>query len=110
MTPVAQIIAIAKACGKIVTDRTSLTSELWYKDIIAYKLAPDYLNDLNDLNAMHEAEKVMTEIQWLEWERIAARMTLLRGSTPLTVAIAKFTATQRAEVFLRTLNLWDDSK
>ncbi len=53
---------------------------------------PDYLNDLN---AMHEAEKVLQGEQlteyverWVEWNSTAA---------------------QRAEAFLRTLGPWKDS-
>lgn len=60
---------------------------------------PDYLSDLN---AMHEAEKVLmdkggTFIRYcVELERIA------KDKESAMVA----TSTQRAEAFLRTLNLW----
>jgi hypothetical protein len=63
-----------------------------------FELIPDYLTDLN---AMHEAEKVLTTADLREsyenfmfWDE--------KGKYPLWGA----TATQRAEAFLRTLNLW----
>jgi len=55
---------------------------------------PDYLNDLN---AMHEAEKVLTPEQCDSYQHLLG-MTVNRPWHA--------TATQRAEVFLQTLNLW----
>lgn len=54
---------------------------------------PDYLNDLN---AMHEAEKTMTGLQ-----RDAYFDRLVWFGPPLFA-----TAAQRAEAFGRTLGLW----
>jgi hypothetical protein len=61
---------------------------------ISYYL-PDYLNDLN---AMHEAEKVLDYNQLREME----------DSVSFQFAVYPFhaTAPQRAEAFLRTLELW----
>ncbi len=83
MSPEAQRIAIAEACG----------TDLWQN-------RPSYLTDLN---AMHEAEKVLTDEQqddymnWLgncysEWPSIHA------------------TAAQRAEAFLRTIGKWSAAR
>ena len=62
---------------------------------------PDYLNDLN---AMHEAEKVLTNEHW---ETYAGHLAELHQ--PLaSFRFLHATAAQRAEAFLRTLNLWVD--
>lgn len=60
---------------------------------------PDYLNDLN---AMHEAEKVLTEDQARNYSE------LLRGFQVVHFGAIHATASQRAEAFLRTLGLWED--
>ena len=67
---------------------------------------PDYLNDLN---AMHESEKVLTD------ERQRERFhVLLRGTFEQT-QISWFeychaTAAQRAESFLRTIGKWEEGE
>jgi hypothetical protein len=101
MTPEKQRIAIAEACGHIVTDHALFTPDrwkVWYDDV--KHLIPDYLNDLN---AMHEAEKVLTYPQGGKMTRWIERMTC-GGYGPQLFA----TAAQRAEAFLRTLNRWED--
>lgn len=103
MTPEAQQIAIAEACPGIAQ---------WEPDIGEW-LVPCpggrcSFDPLHDLNAMHEAEKVLT----LE-QRVAYIATLL----PLTGTVqqdlwytAHATAAERAEAFLRTLGKWRDDK
>jgi hypothetical protein len=97
-----QNIAIAKACG--YTQGVGLHGlEWWTNDEGVHDEPPDYVNSLN---AMHEAEKVMSEMQSGQYER------LLMGSRRF-VGAAEFwtyhaTAAQRAEAFLRTLNLWKE--
>lgn len=61
---------------------------------------PDYINDLN---AMHEAEKVLTEEQWTDYYD-----NLLDTTKPSFVLrdITHATASQRAEAFLRTIGKW----
>jgi hypothetical protein len=59
---------------------------------------PDYCNDLN---AMHEAEKVLT---FKDWEFYCDE---LGGSFQ---GCAHATARQRAEAFLRTLGKWEETK
>ena len=92
MTPEAQRIAIAEACG-------------WkteYRDAISSVTAlPNYLNDLN---AMHDAEKVLNEKQEdimnsTLWDIMDGRKYLWHS-----------TASQRAEAFLRTIGKWEESK
>ena len=59
---------------------------------------PDYLDDLN---AMHEAEKVLDFNQLRDME----------DSVSFQFAVYPFhaTASQRAEAFLRTLGLWTET-
>lgn len=64
-----------------------------------WKCARDYCADLN---AMHEAEKVLTELQ------CGFFRTHLRER--LENYIWHATARQRAEAFLRTLGKWEDAK
>jgi hypothetical protein len=108
MSPEAQQIAIAKACGWTKVRRFSETATFpgWIPPGGKFpkpKL-PDYLNDLN---AMHEAEKILTYEQkniyrrWLE--------CLYRQEDESEHECEwHATAAQRAEAFLRTLNLWTD--
>jgi hypothetical protein len=70
---------------------------------------PDYLADLN---AMHEAEKMMTEDQWLSYT-IEVLMAAKDGTFVIDrnmKTIAHATAAQRAEAFLKTIGKWEDDK
>lgn len=89
MTPEAQRIAIATHC---------LYCGGSYELVI-----PDYLNDLN---AMHEAEETLTTTQLREYNCEIYRVL----SRDYCIYEFHATAPQRAEAFLRTLNLWDNSK
>lgn len=62
----------------------------------AYKYMPDYCTDLN---AMHEAEKVLT---FDEWDIYCVHL----GDTQ--PSCAKAPARQRAEALLRTLGKWEE--
>lgn len=112
MTPEAQRIKIAEACGwKFHTHQDSDVPQ-WHdasgKVRHGFEL-PDYLHSLD---AMHEAEKVLNEVkavQFCNWLH-----TVVRDRSPV-LEVTEYlkihaTAAQRAEAFLRTLNLWDDSK
>lgn len=103
MTPEQQRITIAEACGWKLTD-IDLTYPTGLK--IAFH-PPDYVKDvflknspnyLTDLNAMHEAEKV--KIIGTEYESDYC-MYLYENAHQCFA-----TAAQRAEAFLRTLNLY----
>ncbi len=89
MTPEAQRIAIAEACGwywdkshSPQKDRRRLISPafdvciVWKNGELGGKVVPDYLSDLN---AMHEAEKVLTENQWDGYEVCIEWITGARG-------------------------------
>ena len=90
MTPEQQRVAIAEACG-------------WLK-VHGHSVAgiPDYLNDLN---AMHEAEKTLTDKAHEEFR--LNLYDLIRDDSRLIVSS---TASQRAEAFLRTIGKWEESK
>jgi hypothetical protein len=67
---------------------------------------PDYLNDLN---AMHEAEKVMPYGKLGDYLNRLVELTGYCDTKTWTKAnfdLNTATAAQRAEAFLRTLNLW----
>jgi hypothetical protein len=92
MTQEEQRTAIAEACGW----------KTGYRDAVSSVTAlPNYLNDLN---AMHEAEKVLTSEQVTSYVYSLESMNE-RWSTP-----AFATATQRAEAFLRTIGKWRECK
>jgi len=126
MTSEAQRIAIAEACGWV---REYADVPTWDASLNSYKggykpvrtmlfrrrqkcfhaeKLPDYLNDLN---AMHEAEKVLTEEQWLSFTiyvLLASKDgTFVIDNNMKTVAHA--TAAQRAEAFLRTVGKWEEA-
>ncbi len=94
MTPEAQRIAIAEACGW--TDTQIIDGKYGQTDV------PDYLNDLN---AMHEAEQVLFGRN--DWSSC-------KYDEYLDVATSSWkwnaTASQRAEAFLRTIGKWEESK
>lgn len=101
-----QRLAIARACDINWIqaedgwwDREGLApSGLSYEDVL--KSLPDYLNDLN---AMHEAEKKFTDKQK---EIYVDLLFDIAEVCALTVTFA--TASQRAEAFLRALSLWEE--
>ncbi len=113
-----QRIAIAKVCGWTFiheeTDHDPDNARFFYlagkhpKEAhrgdckVYYKWeVPNYLSDLN---AMHEAEKVMTSAQMDEYAQHVYSI-VARDGVRMTYGISA-PAAQRAEAFLRTLNLW----
>lgn len=100
MTPEAQRIAIAEACGH---GDYGTRMNGWRDEEIAG--LPDYLNDLN---AMHEAEKALLKIDDFcgYWETYSNVLTAKMGCMDIFHA----TAAQRAEAFLRTIGKWEASK
>lgn len=113
MTPEAQRIAIAEACGwKPDTEKTVPYRKIWWVpgtwegDYDTEQDLPDYLNDLN---AMHLAEKTLANEQQDEYnrqlEQIHKRSRVLWKDVTGFVTVHS-TAEQRAEAFLKTLGLW----
>lgn len=98
MKPEQQRIAIAELCGIFQGDSAYFFEE-WVKSL------PDYLNDLN---AMHEAEKALTDDQAWEQVKIIVDYRQAANDFPLlsrseTLKLHSATAAQRAEAFLRTM-------
>lgn len=111
MKPELQRIKIAEACGWTFVNRVDKFPHGLPPEgrIHRYTIPlPDYLNDLN---AMHEAEKVLNidqKLQYVEMLR-SIKGPVSRDRTPVTWIYAHLaTAAQRAEAFLRTLNLWEN--
>jgi len=113
VTPEQQRIAIAEACGWKNHDHPDVMQfkqgwtmpEQWCMDPKGVlRFNHDRPNYLNDLNAMHEAENVLTSEQVTSYVYSLESMNE-RWSTP-----AFATASQRAEAFLRTIGKWEESK
>jgi hypothetical protein len=100
MTPEAQRIAIAKACPGVFRIWEGATSSLYFTPGSNVWILTDILNDLN---AMHEAEKALTE------EQINRYITTLCLEVQPTPMLHHATAAQRAEAFLRTIGKWEES-
>lgn len=107
MTPEAQRIAIAQACGwklwnTVWTEMGGDHVQGWTPKMLeenkAARVIPNYPTDLN---AMHEAEKVIPDDKIDEYKH---RLCVVTTTKERITQCA--TAAQRAEAFLRTLNLW----
>jgi hypothetical protein len=111
MKPEEQRIAIAEACGwGIVKDYGNGSLYGYPNRIPSYDVAecppraiPDYLTDLN---AMHEAEKVLNQAEDYRYRAYVLPQVCGDGSGLIAVTA---TATQRAEAFLRSINKWRDA-
>jgi hypothetical protein len=122
MTPDKQRTAIAEACGWREC-WINQNGEPWgFLGALHYSQSlPDYLNDLN---AMREAEEVLAESQQSEFaDRLntSHKVADLTYPEPNTRGFRKAlfseafhlihaTAAQRAEAFLKTLELWEETK
>jgi len=94
-----QRIAIAEACGwRQISDWKSAGINGQHPTEPWTEVIPDYLNDLN---AMHDAEKVIGPIKGIEFCYHLNEMGM-SGEWEILTA----TAAQRAEAFLRTINKW----
>jgi hypothetical protein len=114
MKPEEQRIAIAQSCGWLPysTDKVDLSARYfdkgpWWRNAEACEIAsinqlPDYLNDLN---AMHEAEKALTNEHYVMYH---VQLRSLTKNTEITSAFTTLhaTARQRAAALLKTLNPW----
>jgi hypothetical protein len=108
-------IKIAEACGwKGIVPQFAIGYAPWRPksyseacmgdlDSIPQDPIPDYCNDLN---AMHEAEKLLKSEQHFTFQVELARV-INTTTYPLNFALLHATAAQRAEAFGLTLNLWN---
>lgn len=94
--------AIAEACGWTEIQNTMDGCYGLKSPTRGYIRIPDYCTDLN---AMHEAEKIMTKDQWEDFVDYLVN----DWSTPDPwKEVCHTTARQRAEAFLRTLGKWEE--
>ena len=99
MNPEHQLIAIAEACGW--KPETYWAQPIEPGDIPVTTSPPDYLNDLN---AMHEVEKVLTN------EQLEVYCNILHKPNHGVYWAIHSTASQRAEAFLRTIGKWEEAE
>jgi hypothetical protein len=113
MTPEQQRIAIAEACGWKNADHPDVMQfkqgwtmpEKWCMDpkgVLQFN--HDRPNYLNDLNAMHDAEKALTS------EQLEVYCNILHKPNHGVYWAIHATASQRAEAFLRTIGKWEEAK
>lgn len=110
MKPEKQRTAIAEACGTMKWSYALPTKTIGCG-------VPDYLNDLN---AMHEAEKMLTKEQLYNYGNKLDRITLPKTSMEMCYIESPeagmypdlfcATAAQRAEAFLKTIKKWNSDK
>jgi len=108
-----QRIAIAEACPNIIRTQTRKIlfsfCVIWqWFDGIQWNDCHQY-DPLSDLNAMHEAEKVLTRNQLGKYDQnlwIIVGAKCKKTGQVLDGMFWHATAAQRAEAFLKTLNLW----
>jgi len=121
MTPEQQRIKIAEACGWTCCGCIEgcppfglhpmfNVKDYSVKQVIAMEVPigdlPDYLNDLN---AMHEAERTLTDNQRMHFRgELVEMMRPKYGFESACLMAIHATAKQRAKAFLRTLNLWKE--
>jgi hypothetical protein len=103
MKPEQQRIAIAEACGIVSRDQWG---PLYKTALGVVRVCPDYLNDLN---AMHQAEMVLSRGEHYNqtggFGLYVQNLDLVRcGRKHLIEA----TAAERAEAFLRTVGKWEE--
>jgi hypothetical protein len=105
--------AIAEACGWNECRLVAKVVLSTLRDPVAYGIPPNGTYEIacpnycNDLNAMHEAEKVLAPSNW---NRFSEKWWnyyhhLLDGDVHKTIHA---TARQRAEAFLRALGKWEE--
>ena len=93
--------AIAEACGWHSITTTGVHG--MKGPLRGYMQIPDYCTDLN---AMHEAEKVLTDNQFVRYSRWIESFM----QSPEYRSYLCATARQRAEAFLRTLGLCKEAQ
>ena len=113
MKPEQQRIAIAEACGWKWHSRMKGSIKVWDNGldyVFSDSELPDYLNDLN---AMNEAEATLNYEQGEQFEDELCDICDMENRhkeypLPFRFAVVHATTQQRAEAFLRTLNLWNE--
>ena len=105
-----QRLSIAKAHGFTQLKLEQMPNHSDWKGFIneKWKWIPKYPEDLN---AMHQARKVLTKDQELDYAiqlgKLVSSHLPLNRATRIDFNIANATAAQHAEAFLKTLRLWE---
>lgn len=110
MTPEAQRIAIAKACGWTdieVQGEYCFGTQPARSELDARQFMMELPHYYSDLNAMHEAEKVTVLADGPESEHYWDYLIELSNVVPSGTSPSA-TAAERGEALLRVLNLWRD--
>jgi hypothetical protein len=103
-----QRIAIAEECGWTLNGSSENNTHPYVSPSNGIKKhLPDYCNDLN---AMHEAEKVLLINPPIQHEYADCLRVTLGGSGRTQFDIYHSTAAQRAEAFLKIIGKWEESK
>ena len=93
-------------CGIEIWHETHYGTESNYEpfegELVNYLNISDVPDYLNDLNACHEAEKVLTD------EQTSAYITTLCLEVQPEPMLHHATAPQRCEAFLRVMGLWEE--
>ena len=109
MKPEQQRIAIAEACGYKPGCKCRLKQPRWRtpddSGCCSINELPNYLNDLN---ALHEAEKILTEEQQtVYYDTVIDTFAKHKGKFNDTKCFfISATAVQRAEAFLKAIGKW----
>ena len=117
MSPDSQRIAIAEACGWTKCRLAIKGAGAPERGKSPYGVPPrreyevSLPNYTQDLNAMHEAEKVLPDGHTY-WEFIRILDDIVKHGPHIDYVAdrASATAAQRAEAFLRTIGKWKDAK
>ena len=101
----------------VVTDKNGKRAMYWTETVSAEMYDNDYIHVTrynSDLNAMHEAEKMLNYEQAEEFvEQLYLadqKNNLAENPPPWRFNVASATAAQRAEAFLKTIGKWEDGK
>jgi hypothetical protein len=111
MTEEQQRIAIAEACGWKQVTLDNKPEEIWenksnpLEKCRAESKLPNYAGCLN---AMHEAEKVLTEEQRIAYSDHTYDIACEEQDTTGMWSWLSLTASQRAKAFLQTLGKWEE--
>jgi hypothetical protein len=112
-------IAIAEACGWTDISQYTQAVDGWYgyePENGPHSQIHDYCNDLN---AMHEAENKLTPFQRIKHghflqeilnEAVVGFVSNYESELKSLSRVASATARQRAEILLRTLGKWEETK
>ena len=99
--------AIAKACGWTEISSDGVVGKAPGETCNRVMFLPDYCSNLN---AMHEAEKVLTKDQVREYQcymyDMACEIAITQGRWMPYSATARY----RAEAFLRALGKWEEAE